>query len=95
MVKFGKKPRRLAGLVPRLGGGMHLGPDDLPQPLIARQAEDQVHAMVFAPAHQLVAAESGIPRTMMFTSGQAARICATILCISARQPKQASWLDSR
>jgi hypothetical protein len=32
---------------------------------------------------------------MMFTSGQAARICATILWISAKLPNAASWLASR
>ena len=35
-------------------------PDDSPQSLIARQTEHIVHAIVFAPVHQLVAAETGI-----------------------------------
>jgi hypothetical protein len=39
---------------------MHLLPDDLPQPLIARQSEDKVHSLGFAPTHQFVAAEAGV-----------------------------------
>ena len=39
---------------------MHLGPNDLSQPLIARHAEYEVYSMAFAPAHQFVAAEAGI-----------------------------------
>src|SRR5271156_5395508 len=35
--ELGKYPRRFTGLVPLLGRFMHLCPDDLPQPLIARQ----------------------------------------------------------
>jgi hypothetical protein len=40
---------------------MHLSPDDLPQPLITRQSEHEVHPVVLTPTHQLVAAEAGIP----------------------------------
>src|ERR1700730_3953740 len=56
-----KDPCWLAGLVPLLGGFMHLSSNDLSQPLIARQPEHKVHAMVFAPTHQLVTAEPGVP----------------------------------
>jgi hypothetical protein len=40
---------------------MHLLPDDPAQPLIARQTENEIHSIVFAPAHQFVAAETGVP----------------------------------
>jgi hypothetical protein len=48
--KFGKHPRRLAGLVPQLGRFLHLPPDDTAQSLVARQAKHKVHSIVFAPA---------------------------------------------
>ena len=39
---------------------LHLGADDLCQPLVARQAKQVVHAVGLAPAHQLFAAEAGV-----------------------------------
>ena len=39
---------------------LHLGADDLLQPLIARQAEDVIDMVCFAPAHQFFAAEAGV-----------------------------------
>ena len=50
--------------------------------------------MAFTPAHQFVAAEPESPRKMIFTSGQAVRICATIIRISVKLPNEASWLAS-
>jgi hypothetical protein len=40
---------------------MHLSPDDLPQSLVPRLSDYEIHLVAFAPAHQLVAAEAGIP----------------------------------
>src|ERR1700747_867179 len=60
IAELAEYPRWFAGLVPLPGSCMHLRPDDLPQPLVARHAQQEVHLMVFAPAHQFVAAETGI-----------------------------------
>src|SRR5215204_6356673 len=51
---------QIAGPVPLLGCFPHLPSDDASQPLIACQPEHIIHALAFAPAHQLVAAESGV-----------------------------------
>src|SRR5205085_10087117 len=53
-----KYTRRLAALLPLLGRFPHLRPNDPPQPLVARQPEHVIHAVGFAPAHQLIAAET-------------------------------------
>ena len=58
--KLAEHPCWIAGLIPQLGRFMHLSPDDLPQLFVARQPEHKVHAVLLAPAHQLVAAEAGI-----------------------------------
>src|ERR1700735_1348378 len=60
VVELGKHARGLAGLLPLLGGGMHLRSDNPPQPLIARQSEQKLHAVACAPTHQLVPAEAGV-----------------------------------
>jgi hypothetical protein len=39
---------------------MHLGADDLCQPFVPRQAEHIVDMILFAPAHQVFAAEAGV-----------------------------------
>src|SRR4051812_25342420 len=52
--------RRLAGLVPLLGCFPHLPSDDPSQSLIARQPKHVIHALVVAPTHQFVVAESGV-----------------------------------
>ena len=43
-------------------GLVHLGADDLPQPLVARQAEEVIDLVLvgFAPGHQFLAAEAGV-----------------------------------
>src|ERR1700684_2935965 len=58
--EFGKHARWFAGLVPLHGRLMHLQSDDFAQPFIARQTEDKVHSVALPPAHQLIAAETGI-----------------------------------
>ena len=61
IAELAEHSRRFAGLLPLLGRGVHLSPDDLPQPLVTRQPEHEIHAVVLTPTHQLVAAEAGIP----------------------------------
>jgi hypothetical protein len=39
---------------------MHLGADDLEQPLVARQSEQIIDMISLAPAHQLFAAEAAV-----------------------------------
>lgn len=39
---------------------LHLWFDEAPQPLVACEAEHVLHAVLFAPGHQLFAAEAGV-----------------------------------
>jgi hypothetical protein len=60
VVELAEHTRGLAGLLPLLGSFMHLRSDNPPQPLIARQPEQKLYAIIFAPTHQLVPAEAGV-----------------------------------
>src|SRR5207253_10690100 len=61
IAKLAKYPRRLAGGFPLLGRFPHLTPDNPSQPLVTRQSQHILHSVTFAPAHQLVPAETAIP----------------------------------
>ena len=41
-------------------GFVHLLADDLLEPLVARQAEEEIDMIFFAPGHRLLAAEAGV-----------------------------------
>ena len=58
--ELGDHSRRLAGLVPLLGRFPHLPSDDPSQSLIERQPKHVICALVFAPTHRFVAAESEV-----------------------------------
>ena len=56
----GKDARRLGCALMKGTSLLHLGADDLLQPLVARQAKQVIHLVGLAPAHQLFAAEAGV-----------------------------------
>src|SRR3954463_1114981 len=60
IVELGEPPGSLACLLVVAFGLMHLSADDPAQPLIALQAEDIIDLVLFAPAHQPLAAEARV-----------------------------------
>ncbi len=54
------KTRRLFGLLVLHPGFVHRLAEDLLQPLVARQAEEVIDLVLFAPGHQFLAAEAGV-----------------------------------
>ena len=60
IAKLGEHARGLLGLLELLLGLVQLASNDLHQPGVARQPEDVIHGVLFAPSHQFLAAETRV-----------------------------------
>ena len=95
MVEIAVGADRLAGFDHGHGGLAPGMAGFLEQDLVARQAEDIVHGVALAPAHQVLAREAAVAAQHDGDIGQRSRIIATMRRIWLRAPLAPSMLAGR